>query len=645
MKKKIIIFLIVILCILIGCKKKYYDSNGNRVLNGFVDIEDIGTCFIDEKGEIVKNCIKNINDKLYCFDENGKLQIGTFGYEDNTYRTQEDGAIIRNSIIGSIFVENDGKISKATGWKDVMGYFGNTNPDGSWKGQYFDKPKKTYLFNQDNETEAVKASDVGGRGADIEYYLSMYDSRNEVLLIDNQKCVFDEKYCLVEDKYNYLKKKCVYEYNDNTSIEDMDGVYLGSYRQSSNDYEKTPIEWVKLTDGKLISKYILDNININDINGSREYRDHITKVMFDEEMRNFVSYLEFPQCKMGAYSSDFDIKYRCREGYIYSPGVKQSSSEDVNLRKIKTIPTDYAKSVGADGSYLLGNGMKVEIRKFNKQEFIKNHLCVNQDGNIVNSGSETEGFRPIINIDIPKYIEYLNKTGEVKVKIASRSNMNVSIAENIKKVKTLKEMPEDCDFNQFETVTFGKFPQTDIYGIEADDLEWVVLDKDTDTALLMSKYILNYDNMKGTTLVAGLPDKAREWLNNDFYNSAFSTNEKRFLQPCNHEGVNTTDFVDLPNINDIKKYLTENNTSKKLSSDATKYVVNKNKTSPMYSLSNFEFEKLPNDSNAYWINSYVKDSYHESEWKLNEEMREYAGGDIWYRPIIRVSLANVEAKE
>lgn len=74
-----------------------------------------------------------------------------------------------------------------------------------------------------------------------------------------------------------------------------------------------------------------------------------------------------------------------------------------------------------------------------------------------------------------------------------------------------------------EIIKFGKYIQTstDI----AIDIEWIVLEKDGNKALILSRYIL--DTMKyddSSSIYAN--SYIREWLNDTFYNAAFTEEEK-----------------------------------------------------------------------------------------------------------------------
>ncbi len=78
-------------------------------------------------------------------------------------------------------------------------------------------------------------------------------------------------------------------------------------------------------------------------------------------------------------------------------------------------------------------------------------------------------------------------------------------------------------------VTFGAYPQTES-GTDNTPIEWLVLESDGETALLISRYALDYQpyNIDGKA-VTWEQCTLRSWLNNEFYNRAFSVDEKNSI--------------------------------------------------------------------------------------------------------------------
>lgn len=109
----------------------------------------------------------------------------------------------------------------------------------------------------------------------------------------------------------------------------------------------------------------------------------------------------------------------------------------------------------------------------------------------------------------------------------------------INKVKSIMEYAKDKDFkdfkvDRFDTVKFGMYPQSDENGNNREPIEWIVLERQGEKVLLLSKYIidckcyndeLKYVTWENCTL--------RNWLNNDFYNTAFSSSEQNKILTTN----------------------------------------------------------------------------------------------------------------
>lgn len=116
-----------------------------------------------------------------------------------------------------------------------------------------------------------------------------------------------------------------------------------------------------------------------------------------------------------------------------------------------------------------------------------------------------------------------------------------------------------------DTVTFGKYEQDNAYAKDGEeDIEWIVLDIQGDSYLLISKYGLEampFNNESGVSWndcsdVTWETSSIRKWLNEDFYNSAFSSNEKTYISTsCVVAYHNMTDGVDAGNNTYDKVYL------------------------------------------------------------------------------------------
>lgn len=141
--------------------------------------------------------------------------------------------------------------------------------------------------------------------------------------------------------------------------------------------------------------------------------------------------------------------------------------------------------------------------------------------------------------------------------------------EPIRTIKLVSDYDSATLIDDIESIQFGAYPQTDITAEKLDPIEWVVLYKDifNHRALLISKYILDSDscnliNEKGD----GWENSSiRKWLNNDFYDAAFTDLEKerilstKLVNKNNIDydtiaGNDTTDKIFFLSIDEAKKY-------------------------------------------------------------------------------------------
>ena len=88
-------------------------------------------------------------------------------------------------------------------------------------------------------------------------------------------------------------------------------------------------------------------------------------------------------------------------------------------------------------------------------------------------------------------------------------------------------MMAEEESNELECVTFGRYRQSTNADSKDEPIQWLVLDRDDKTVLLISKYALEcrpYNTANAN--ITWESSTLRKWLNSDFYNTAFSTEEK-----------------------------------------------------------------------------------------------------------------------
>ena len=82
-----------------------------------------------------------------------------------------------------------------------------------------------------------------------------------------------------------------------------------------------------------------------------------------------------------------------------------------------------------------------------------------------------------------------------------------------------------------DTVTFGTYEQNNNYSDGNENIEWVVIDKQEDKIMVVSKYIIAEQPFNTTNEghISWENCTLRKWLNNDFLNEAFSGAEKNLI--------------------------------------------------------------------------------------------------------------------
>ena len=98
----------------------------------------------------------------------------------------------------------------------------------------------------------------------------------------------------------------------------------------------------------------------------------------------------------------------------------------------------------------------------------------------------------------------------------------------INQVKAITEYSIDTKIEQMDTVTFGSYPQSDINGATKEPIEWIVLEKRGNKALLLSKYILDICSKIGVNTDTN-NKYWKKYLNNTFYKAAFNSSHSGYI--------------------------------------------------------------------------------------------------------------------
>lgn len=178
--------------------------------------------------------------------------------------------------------------------------------------------------------------------------------------------------------------------------------------------------------------------------------------------------------------------------------------------------------------------------------------------------------------------------------------MSQDIIDKIKSTRLVSSYSDDTLVDDMESVLFGRCCQEDEYG--KDYIDWLVLYRDDEKALLLSKYILDNVSFSLTdTDTTWDMSYIRKWLNEDFYVNAFDDSEKSIVlspiiyNPPNTRwtisgGTDTMDRVFLLSDVEVKKYFTQEDMygeNKRLATYPTPYAKNvDNYTSKLWTAEN-----------------------------------------------------------
>lgn len=401
----------------------------------------------------------------------------------------------------------------------------------------------------------------------------------------------------IEHQIFYTKSVSSYGVMD--TIDEMDTVTFGSYPQSDVSGEKKdPIEWIVLAkDNKngralILSKYIIDNVSFNDEPGECNWekcslRKWLNTTFyenaFDSDEREKiveVSHISDSFRDNGREVSDKVFLLSSSEVNKY---FKKDNMEDENKR-LATRGTEYAKNVDNNGEKLwvrentgehtfgiTEDGLLYEkIVERYKDEALKYEWCIGNSFYWL----RTNG------IDL-KSVARVNSVGGLL-----EGNSDYSVTQPQGGVRPAiwvgyhidEEKSEENDNKEYEEIKLGHYKQTAASNNgewNEDPIEWIVLEKDTKNkkALIVSKYILDTKKpyYKGDSKsITWENSMMREWLNDTFYNEAFSEEEKMKIiktliaNDDNDDymtlgGRDTEDKVFLLSINEVRKYFAESN--------------------------------------------------------------------------------------
>lgn len=172
----------------------------------------------------------------------------------------------------------------------------------------------------------------------------------------------------------------------------------------------------------------------------------------------------------------------------------------------------------------------------------------------------------------------------------------------------------DAKFAVGNYVTFGTYPQTKA-GNDATPIEWLVLARDGNKALLISRYALDVQPYnKDYTSVTWETCTLRTWLNGTFYNKAFSSAEQAAILTTNVDnsksqcysgwnasgGNNTQDKVFLLSYAEANKYFDVENWQNNGATDNVKSRVAPTVYAIAQGAFTYSYDKTADSTDAGW---------------------------------------------
>lgn len=300
-------------------------------------------------------------------------------------------------------------------------------------------------------------------------------------------------------------------------------IKFGRYEQDNNvDNGAEDIEWIILDTDKdninkhfLVSKYILDYKKFD--SGDKELElycrsdiryflnSYFYKKAFNDDEKKYILDTKLSETEYVLQENRSVTSNNKKEALIYYDKVFLTRNTEFPmffLDEFHTIATDYAK---AKNIYVYDKN----DRDYNKW---KNNL--------------TTGISPFYyrRWNINSGIYGTDIESEINIASGIRPAMWVDFSENIKMQEAIKSIVtyddiRDLFYQKQNLVKFGRNSQ-----------EWLVCKKDGDKALLRLYNPIDGEKFDGNGVLSGFSwekSKVRKYLNEDFYNTTFSNEEKK----------------------------------------------------------------------------------------------------------------------
>ena len=335
-------------------------------------------------------------------------------------------------------------------------------------------------------------------------------------------------------------------------------IRFGHYVQDEADADPKPIEWIVLDktgeEALLISKYILDSFPIDKGTDLKSYQYSWP----NSELRKWLN-SKFKKIAFNNKEKKMIVPTDLiTESYNGTETLYQATSDDVFLMTVRELKQYFKKT-----AYLL-SGKSTKYARHNMEPIGTLHwvnsywtrskavpnehhwmtlvgdiFCVDNDGSIkCMAFNSFLGIRPALHINLELWCKE-NKVDIKQIVPAKTKNALKDIAIQIQE-----------EYLGLKTVLFGNYYQ-DVTDKAKKPIEWFVLKEQDGKALLLSKKILDCKPYSTKDLWEGIPDwkhaGLNEWLNNEFLNETFSTEEQEAIILSDVAEVGSADGRDLLN--------------------------------------------------------------------------------------------------
>ena len=174
----------------------------------------------------------------------------------------------------------------------------------------------------------------------------------------------------------------------------------------------------------------------------------------------------------------------------------------------------------------------------------------------------------------------------IVINIIACSSVDINNSKSdIHNIRLVTDYNDDVLVDGIDAITFGRYPQSKVNDSELEPIEWLVLERDDEKVLLISKYILECKSYNEEYIdITWENSTIRKWLNDDFYNIAFNDDEKKKILDSKvvnnvieykfNGGNDTSDKIYLLSSSEVIKYFFKTypeNENKKVVAKPTEY--------------------------------------------------------------------------